>query len=68
MKHLGYKTLDDLWIAYLQKGFLDGAYKSERCLKTVDNKLIRGDIALEDYTEKSITKYMTSLFTNSKCL
>ena len=65
MEHLGHKTLDDIRIAFLQKIFLDGAYKSECCLKTVDNKLIRGDVALTDYTEESFTKYMTSVSTNS---
>lgn len=60
MAHLDYNSLEDIQIAFLQKGFLDGAYKSECCLETVDNKLIYGDIALTDDTEESFTKYTTS--------
>jgi len=34
-------------------------------LKTLDEKLIHGDMKLDNYTEESFTKHMTAMFTNS---
>jgi len=44
---------------------LEGAYKTEQCVKTLDEKLIHGDLMLDNYAAESFTKYMTSMFTNS---
>ena len=65
MATLGYDNLGDIRRAFLQKGVLEGAYKTKRCVKTLDKKLIHGDLKLDDYTEEHFTKYMTSMFTNS---
>ena len=64
MGTLGYDNLGDICRAFLQKGILEGAYKTERCVETLDEKLIHGDLMLDNYTEESFTKYMTSMFTN----
>ena len=65
MRTLGYDNLGDIQRAFLQKGILEGAYKTERCVETLDEKLIQGDLKLDNYTEESFTKHMTSMFTNS---
>ena len=65
MGTLGYINLANVQRAFLQKGILEGAYKTERCVETLDEKLIHGDLMLDNYTEESFTKYMTSMFTNS---
>ena len=62
---LGCDNLGDIRRAFLQKGILEGAYKTGRCVKNLDAKLIHGDLKLDDYTEESFTKQMTSMFTNS---
>ena len=65
MATLGYNNLSDICRAFLQKGILEGAYKTERCVETLDKKLIHGDLKLDNYSEESFTKHMTSIFTNS---
>ena len=65
METLGYNNLGDIRRAFLQKGILEGAYKTESCVETLDEKLIHGDLILDNYTEESFTKYMTSMFMNS---
>jgi len=64
METLGYDNLGNIWRAFLQKGILEGAYKTERCVETLDEKLVQGDLKLDDYSEESFTKHMTSMFTN----
>ena len=51
METLGYDNLGDIRRVFLQKGILEGAYKTERCVETLDEKLIQGDLKLDDYTE-----------------
>ena len=65
METLEYDNLGDIQRTFLQKVILEGAYKTERCVKNLDEKLIHGDLQLDDYTEESFTKHMTSMFTNS---
>ena len=65
METLGYDNLGDIRRAFLQNGILEGAYKTKRCVETLDEKLIHGDMKLDDYTEESFTKHMTAMFTNS---
>ena len=65
MKTRGYDNLGDIRRAFLQKSLLEGAYKTERCVETLDERLIHGDLKLDDYIEESFTKYMTNMLTNS---
>lgn len=65
MGTLGYDNLANVRRAFLQKGILEGAYKTERCVETLDEKVIHGDLMLDNYTEESFAKYVTSIFTNS---
>ena len=51
METLGYDNLGNIRHAFLQKGILEGAYKTERCVETLDEKLVHGDLILDDYTE-----------------
>ena len=65
METLSYDNLGDIRRAFLQECILEGAYKTKRCVKTLDKKLIHSDLMLDNYTEKSFIKYITSMFTNS---
>ena len=65
METLGYDNLGDIQRAFLQKGMLEGAYKTKQCIETLDKKLIHGDLKIDNYSEESFTNYMTSMFTNS---
>ena len=56
MRTLGYDNLGDIQRAFLQKGILEGAYKTEHCVETLDKKLIHGDLMINDYIEGSFTK------------
>ena len=55
METLGYDNLGDIRRAFLQKGILEGAYKTERCVETLEEKLIHGDLKLDDYTAESFS-------------
>ena len=68
MTTLGYDNLGDIHRSFLQKSVLEGAYKTEGCVETPDEKLIHGDLKLDNYTEESFTKHMTSMFTNLKSM
>jgi len=39
METLRYDNLGDIRCAFLQKGILEGTYKTERCVETLDEKL-----------------------------
>ena len=65
MATLGYDNLGDIYRAFLQKGVLEGASKTKQCVETLNEKLIYGDLKLDNYTEKPFTNLMTSMFTNS---
>ena len=65
METLGYDNLGDFRRASLPKFFFEGPYKTERFVKNLDEKLVHGDLKLDNYTEESFNKHMTSMFTNS---
>ena len=52
METLGYNNFGDIRRAFLQKGILEGACKTERCVETLDEKLIHGDLMLDNYAEE----------------
>jgi len=63
---MGYTTLAQVKTAFLQRAFLDGIYKDEKCLEYIDNQLVQGDIKLSDYTSDSFTNHMNQIFSNSE--
>ena len=44
METLRYDNLGDIRRAFLQKGILEGVYKTEQCVETFDKKFIHGDL------------------------
>jgi hypothetical protein len=62
---MGYTTLDQVKTAFVQRAFLDGVYKDEKCLDYIDNQLIQGDVKLSDYSTDSFVNHMNQIFTNS---
>ena len=62
---MGYTTLDQVKTAFVQRAFLDGVYKDEKCLDYIDSQLIQGDIKLSDYSTDKFVNHMNQIFTNS---
>lgn len=48
-------------LSSIRRDSLVGPTSPNTVSEMVDNKLIHGDIALADYTEKKFTKFMTSV-------
>ena len=63
---MGYNTLAQVKTAFLQRAFLDGTYKDEKCLEYIDNQLVQGDFKLSDYTSDTFTNHMNQIFSNSE--
>ena len=63
---MGYKDVNELHMAYTQRGFLRGAYGEHECLKYIQDKLKNDDLTLKSYDSSlEFSKQMTKQFTNN---
>ena len=63
---LGYTCIDDLKIAFTQRGFLHGAYSGHQALKYLTDKLNNDDVQLTKWkTPIDFRKEMTRVYTNN---
>ena len=66
IKKMGYKDVNELHLAYTQRGFHCGAYGEHECLKYIQNKLKNYDLTLNDFdTSLDFLKRMIKQFTNN---
>ena len=63
---MGYTTMEQMKLAYHQRGFLKGAYSSHKSLSYLQDKLKNDDTNLKSFgTSEDFSKAMTKNFTNN---